>query len=95
MNTSDPLLEHVFKRRGRGGVKYSGGLYEIYVITADGFYVTGGTTTYSRKENAEQTASSWLEGKTGLRAFVVTIEKPKPPQPSARSQNVMGDGSFI
>jgi hypothetical protein len=54
-----------------------GNMYEVWVITVDGFYVAGGSCLYTRQEDANSHADSWLLAsprycdRQGLRAFVV------------------------
>lgn len=55
-------------------VRQAGGRYEIYVTSADGLYLAGGTKVYRNLREAKRTADSWLEV-PGRRAYVVTCNK--------------------
>jgi hypothetical protein len=60
------------KCRGRPapGCRYRGGEYELYVLTADWRYVSGGTVTYRNWKKVVQAANAW--NGSGMRVFIVT-----------------------
>jgi hypothetical protein len=60
------------RTRGRPapGCRYRGGEYELYVLTADWRYVSGGTVIYRNWKKVVQAANAW--NGSGMRVFIVT-----------------------
>ncbi len=51
----------------------TGGPYEVYVVTTDGFYIAGGNQQYTKRRSAERSANDWLDSRQDARAYVVTL----------------------